>query len=195
MKRLSDIVISLIALFLLSPLLVILAVAIALDSKGGILFLQNRIGLNEVPFSILKFRTMKPKSEGEGQLTVGSSDNRITQVGKFLRRYKLDELPQLFNILLGEMSLVGPRPEVPQFVELYSKEQKKVLSVRPGLTDYASLEYFDENDLLAQSSDPRATYVNEIMPAKLELNLKYIEDSSFSTDMSILAKTIVRIFS
>ena len=133
---------------------------------------------------------MRPDSEKSGQLTVGMRDPRITGIGYFLRKYKLDELPQLLNILKGDMSIVGPRPEVPVYVELYDPCQLRVLKMRPGLTDYASLAYINENEILGKAADPEKTYIEQIMPAKLELNLKYIEEQSFRTDMKIIWKTI-----
>ena len=136
---------------------------------------------------------MKTDSDKSGLLTVGERDNRITNVGYFLRKYKLDELPQLFNVLIGEMSLVGPRPEVRKYVELYNEEQKKVLSVKPGITDYASIEYANENEVLAKSENPEQTYINEIMPHKLKLNLKYINNQSFGVYLKIIFKTLAKI--
>jgi len=159
-----------------------------------VFFKQIRVGKNGVHFGLFKFRTMRPDSESKGQITVGARDNRITRVGYFLRKYKLDELPQLLNILFGQMSVVGPRPEVPKYVELYTPDQLSVLKVRPGLTDYASLEYFSENELLAASSDPESTYRQEIMPAKLALNQRYIKEMGFFTDIKIILRTVKAIF-
>ncbi len=193
-KRLFDIVFSLFLLVLLSPLFLIVSVFIAVDSRGGVFFGQIRVGRNGRPFRLLKFRTMRPFSESAGQITVGASDSRITSAGKWLRKYKMDELPQLINILLGQMSVVGPRPEVPRYVEMYTEEQRRVLLVRPGLTDYASLAYFHENELLAKSSDPEHTYINEVMPEKLRMNIRYIEDQSLATDLKIISGTIKAIF-
>ncbi len=133
-------------------------------------------------------------SDKKGLLTVGGRDPRITPVGYFLRKYKLDELPQLFNVLFGSMSLVGPRPEVRKYVDMYNDEQKKVLSVQPGITDYASLDYINENDLLAKSQNPEETYIKEVMPAKLQLNLKYIQEAGLATDLKLIFKTIGKIF-
>ncbi len=163
-------------------------------SRGGVFFAQKRVGKNNADFSLLKFRTMRTGSEKMGQLTIGSKDLRITKVGYFLRKFKLDELPQLINVLKGDMSLVGPRPEVRKYVELYTPEQMKVLLVRPGITDYASLKYFDENELLAKSDNPEKTYIEKIMPEKLSINLKYIEKVSLAEDIRIIFKTIGRIF-
>ena len=195
MKRAFDLLISVVVLIIFSPLFIIVGIFISLESKGGVFFSQERIGKNLVPFKILKFRTMKLNSESEGKLTVGSKDNRITKVGYRLRKYKIDELPQFINVLKGEMSIVGPRPEVNKYVELYNQEQKEVLSIKPGITDYASLEYFEENKLLGESSNPEETYINEIMPKKLEINLKYVKKHSFLTDLNIIWKTFLRILS
>ena len=194
MKRIFDIFFSLFFILLLLPFGLGISIAIALDSKGGVFFKQIRVGKKGKHFGLYKFRTMRPDSESKGQITVGARDNRITNVGYFLRKYKLDELPQLLNILFGQMSVVGPRPEVPKYVALYNKEQLKVLDVLPGLTDYASLEYFSENELLAASADPENTYRQEIMPAKLALNQRYISEMSFWTDMKIILGTIKAIF-
>lgn len=193
-KRLFDVLFSLFFLVVLFPLMLGIAISIVADSKGGVFFRQIRVGLNGKEFKLLKFRTMRPQSEAGGQLTVGMRDSRITSVGYTLRKYKIDELPQLINILVGQMSVVGPRPEVPKYVNMYNAEQRQVLHVRPGLTDYASLEYFKENDLLAASEDPERTYVQEIMPAKLALNLRYIREMNLSTDVRIIARTIRAIF-
>lgn len=138
---------------------------------------------------------MKPNSDQLGQLTVGMKDPRITTIGVFLRKYKLDEFPQFMNVLKGEMSIVGPRPEVKEYVDLYSEEQKKILKVKPGITDYASLEYFDENRLLGESSDPKETYINEIMPHKIELNQKYIQNPTLKQDLKIIFKTAFKLIS
>lgn len=194
MKRLFDIVSSLLVLIIFSPVFLIISLIISLGSKGGIFYKQERIGKNGKPFLLYKFRSMRPNSDKGSLITVGGRDSRITREGYFLRKYKLDELPQLINILKGEMSVVGPRPEVKKYVDLYTEEQRKVLSVRPGLTDWASLYYIDENELLGKSSDPEKTYINEIMPAKLELNMKYIQEAGLLTDLEIIFKTIFKIF-
>jgi len=194
MKRLFDIVFACIMLVLFMPLFLVLACWVGFDSKGGVFFGQDRVGLGGRHFKLWKFRTMKPQSEKSGQLTVGSTDSRITGAGYFLRKFKVDELPQLWNVLRGEMSVVGPRPEVPRYVAHYSDEQRHVLSVRPGITDYASLKYFHENDLLAKSVNPEETYITEILPAKLQLNLIYIQSQSFWGDLRIIALTGLRIF-
>ena len=193
MKRAFDLIVATLAVLVLLPLLLLLALAVTLTSPGGAFFAQTRVGKGGTEFRLLKFRSMRPGSEAKGQLTVGGRDPRITAVGHFLRKTKLDELPQLFNIIKGEMSVVGPRPEVPKYVALYSAEQRQVLQVRPGLTDYASLEYFEENALLGASENPEETYIQEVMPAKLALNAKYIEDMGLGTDLKILLRTAVRI--
>lgn len=193
LKRSLDISLALFGLVLLSPLLLLIAIGIVLDSRGGIIYKQERIGKGEEPFALYKLRTMRPNSDRKGLLTVGNRDQRITRIGYYLRRYKLDELPQLWNVVEGTMSLVGPRPEVRRYVELYNPEQRRVLEVRPGITDYASLAYINENELLAQSEEPERTYIEEVMPRKLALNLKYIEEQSFGTDVKILLKTVGKI--
>lgn len=182
-------------LILLAPLFIFIAIRIKLDSKGSVFYKQVRVGLNGKDFGIYKFRTMFVGSDKKGLLTVGGNDSRITRPGIFLRKYKLDELPQLINVFFGDMSIVGPRPEVRKYVDLYSKEQLQVLSVKPGITDYASIEYSKENEILAKATDPEATYIHEIMPAKLALNQKYIRDQSFVTDLKIILQTLVKIVS
>lgn len=193
MKRLFDIVASFIGLLLLSPFLLIIALCVGLSSPGGVFYRQVRVGRYGKDFRLWKFRTMRPDSDKKGLLTVGGRDPRVTRVGYVLRKYKLDELPQLLNVLSGDMSVVGPRPEVRKYVELYTPEQRKVLDVRPGITDYASIEYSDENELLAKSNDPEKTYIEEVMPAKLKLNEKYIAEKSFATDLKIIFRTIGKI--
>ncbi|GAA0110475.1 MULTISPECIES: sugar transferase [Clostridium] len=191
-KRLFDIIASFIGIILISPFLLIIAICIKLGSNGPIFFKQERVGFKGKHFLILKFRTMIVDAEKYGkQITVGK-DDRITSVGKFLRKYKLDELPQLINVLKGDMSLVGPRPEVPRYVKLYSKEQRKVLEVRPGITDLASLRYSDENDLLGTVKNPEEYYINIIMKDKLNLNLEYIDKGNVFYDIVIILKTIAK---
>lgn len=194
MKRIFDISITLPALLVLSPLLLLIALLIKADSAGPVLYLQERIGKNRIPFFIYKFRTMHVDADKKGLLTVGGRDPRVTRIGYGLRKYKLDELPQLLNVLAGTMSLVGPRPEVKKYVDLYTGEQLKVLSITPGITDYASIAFSDENERLARSSQPEHTYIREIMPAKLQLNLKYLEEQSLMTDVKIILRTIRKIF-
>ena len=194
-KRLFDIFFSLIGIILLSPILILICLLIILDSKGGIFFKQIRVGKGNKDFKMLKFRTMKTDSEKKGFLTIGNKDNRITKVGYYLRKYKLDELPQLINVLKGDMSIVGPRPEVRKYVDMYNEQQLKVLSVRPGLTDFASIEYINESEILSKSDKPEETYINEIMPAKLNINLNYINKKSFLTDCIIITRTFIKIIS
>jgi len=194
MKRLVDILLAFIGIIILLPFFFLFAILIAVDSGFPVFYSQQRVGKNEIDFSLLKFRTMKKDSDKKGLLTVGEKDFRITRIGFFFRKYKIDELPQLFNVLIGDMSLVGPRPEVRKYVEMYNEEQKKVLSVKPGITDYASIEYFNENSILAKSENPEKLYISEIMPYKLKLNLKYIYKQSIFTDMKIILKTIGKIF-
>lgn len=190
MKRLFDMVFSLALIFVLLPVGFVVSIWIVLDDFGSPFFVQQRVGLGGKNFGLLKFRSMRKNAESKGQLTVGMKDNRITRSGYFIRKYKIDELPQLVNVFLGEMSVVGPRPEVPKYVLLYNEEQQNVLSIKPGITDFASIEYVRENELLSASSDPEKTYIEEIMPAKLALNLKYLREQSFLTDMKIILQTI-----
>ncbi len=164
-----------------------------LGSRGGVFYTQERVGKDGRDFRLIKFRTMIIGASLQGLLTIGENDQRITRFGRFLRSYKIDEIPQIINIIKGEMSFVGPRPEVRKYVALYSKEQLKVLAVRPGLTDYASLEFFNESTLIGCSDNPEETYINEILPAKLALNLKYIDDQNLKTDFFIILKTLLRI--
>jgi lipopolysaccharide/colanic/teichoic acid biosynthesis glycosyltransferase len=193
MKRLFDIFFSIFGLLTLFPLFLSLYFIVLLTSKGGAFFRQIRVGEKGVHFGLLKFRSMKPASEKAGQLTVGSNDSRITTIGKIIRKYKLDELPQLLNILRGEMSFVGPRPEVPKYVEMYSTEQKRVLEVKPGLTDYASIKFLNENELLATQENPEAYYIEHIMPEKLKLNLQYIAEKSTFKDVHLILLTVKKI--
>jgi len=194
-KRLFDLMITIPMLLLVSLFFLIIALLIKLGSKGPVFYMQTRVGLNSRDFKIFKFRTMQMNADKAGLLTVGGRDPRVTPIGYFLRKYKLDELPQLLNVLFGSMSLVGPRPEVRKYVDLYNVEQQKVLSVKPGITDYASIEYSEENELLAKSNDPERTYIDEIMPAKLLLNQKYIAEKSLTTDIKIIWLTFKKIIS
>lgn len=192
-KRIFDFISSLVVLVLFFPFFLIVAIWILLDSRGGIFYKQIRVGKNGKEFTLLKFRSMTVGADKQGLITVGN-DNRVTRSGRFIRKTKIDEFPQLINIIKGDMSVVGPRPEVPKYVSLYTEEQKKVLSVRPGLTDLASLKYFDEQKLLGESDDPEKTYRNEIMPKKLELNLQYLSQRSLILDFKLIFSTIFRIF-
>ncbi|MFM7015233.1 MAG: sugar transferase [Bacteroidota bacterium] len=192
-KRLFDLLITIPLLVMVMPILLLISLLIKVNSKGPVFYLQTRVGLNSQDFKIFKFRTMHINADKAGLLTVGGRDPRVTPIGYYLRKYKLDELPQLINVVLGTMSLVGPRPEVRKYVELYNLEQQKVLTVKPGITDYASIEYSEENDLLAKSNDPERTYIEDIMPAKLLLNQQYITEKSLITDVKIIWKTFTKI--
>ena len=194
-KRIFDIVASLAGLIILLPVFLLIALWIMLDSRGGVFYRQSRVGRHGKDFLLFKFRSMRTDADKKGLLTVGGRDSRITRAGFFIRKYKIDELPQLLNVLCGDMSLVGPRPEVRKYVELYNEEQKKVLSVRPGITDYASIEYSEENELLGKAADPEYVYIHEIMPEKLRLSLRYIREQGFGTDLRIIFRTIGKILS
>ena len=192
LKRIFDITLSLFGLIILLPFMLIIAILIKLDSKGPVFFKQIRVTKNGREFKIFKYRTMRVGSDKYSQITVGK-DNRITKIGAFLRKYKLDEIPQLINVFIGDMSLVGPRREVPKYVAFYTDEQKEILKVRAGITDYASIEFSDENDLLASEEDPEKAYIEKIMPKKIELNKKYILEISILTDIKIILLTIKKI--
>ncbi|HQY21027.1 MAG TPA: sugar transferase [Ignavibacteria bacterium] len=189
-KRLFDIIFSLIGLVFLAPFLILITIIIKADSKGPVFYIQKRVGKGNKDFRLFKFRSMRIDSDISGLLTVGNKDPRITSSGYYLRKYKLDEIPQLYNVLKGEMSFVGPRPEVRKYVELYNEYQMKVLEVKPGITDLASIKYRNENELLADSDDPEGLYTNEIMPDKIEINLEYISDRSLLKDIRIIIKTL-----
>ena len=192
-KRGIDILFSLIGLICLFPFFIFISFLIFITSKGGVFFVQLRVGKNNKDFKLYKFRTMFLNSDNKGLLTVGNNDKRITKLGYYLRKNKLDELPQLINVLNGTMSLVGPRPEVRKYVNLYNSEQKSILDVKPGITDFASIMYFNENEILANSVNPEQTYINEIMPIKLELNKQYINEMSLLTDLKIIFKTFIKL--
>lgn len=192
-KRIFDIIFSFFGLIILSPLLILISILIFFNSGFKVFYFQNRVGQGGKDFKLFKFRTMHPDADKKGLLTIGGRDPRVTPIGYYLRKYKLDELPQLLNVLIGNMSLVGPRPEVRKYVEMYNLEQQGVLSVKPGITDYASIVFSYENELLSQADDPEYFYINEILPQKLRLNLQYIKDQSFFTDVKIIFKTIAKI--
>ena len=194
MIRFFDLLFSFLGLIILLPFFLIIGIVIIIDSRGGIFYLQERVGRNNRDFRLIKFRTMHSGADKKGGLTIGMRDPRITFMGFFLRKYKLDELPQLINVLKGEMSLVGPRPELRKYVDLYSEEQKKVLELRPGITDIASLEYINENELLGASADPERTYIELIMPAKLELNRKFQQNPHSRNYFRIIGLTLKKIF-
>jgi lipopolysaccharide/colanic/teichoic acid biosynthesis glycosyltransferase len=186
-----DFVFSLLGLIILSPVILLIAITIKLTSKGPVFFKQIRVGKNGKDFEVFKFRTMQPNADQKGLLTVSGKDSRVTEVGFYLRKFKFDELPQLFNVLKGEMSIVGPRPEVKKYVDLYTPEQRRALLVLPGITDYASITYRNENDLLALAPDPEEFYMREILPKKIELNFRYINNRNIKEYFVIIGKTIV----
>lgn len=193
-KRLFDFLSSAIALVLLFPFFIVIALLIISDSKGGVFYKQERIGQFGKPFLLFKFRTMQVGADQKGLITIGERDSRTTKVGYYLRKYKIDEIPQIINILINQMSVVGPRPEVAKYVKCYNQEQRKVLDAKPGLTDLASLAYFNENEILGKADDPEKVYIEEIMPEKLNLNLAYIEKQNFWFDLKIIIQTIKKIF-
>lgn len=193
LKRTFDIFASFFGLLVLSPILIVIALLIVLTSSGGVFFRQVRVGRKGKEFRIFKFRTMVKDAESKGmQITVGN-DSRVTTIGKFLRKCKLDELPQLINVLLGQMSFVGYRPEVPKYVAMYTDYQRNILRIRPGITDLASIEYRDENEVLEQSDNPEDTYVNDVMQKKLALNIKYMQEMGFWYDLKLIFKTFLAI--
>lgn len=190
MKRLFDIVCSFFGLVFLSWLFVFVAFWVGLSSRGGVFYRQRRVGRCNRDFTIYKFRSMRVNSDRQGLLTIGGRDGRITKAGVFIRKYKLDELPQLFNVLRGDMSFVGPRPEVRKYVELYTEEQKKVLTVRPGITSLSSIKYRNENEILSRSDNPEQYYIDVIMQDKLAIELDYLEQRSLLTDIKVIFQTI-----
>lgn len=193
MIRFFDFILGLIGLVVLAPIFIMLAIWIKIDSKGPVFYKQVRVGQNGINFGLFKFRSMVVDADKKGLITVGGRDPRITRSGYFIRKYKLDELPQLINVLVGDMSLVGPRPEVRKYVNLYTDEQQKVLSVKPGITDYASIEYMDENEILGKSSDPEKTYIEDIMPEKIKYNMKYINNKNLFEYFKIIFLTVLKI--
>jgi lipopolysaccharide/colanic/teichoic acid biosynthesis glycosyltransferase len=190
MIRVFDIFLSITALILASPVFVLISLGIKVDSPGPIFYVQNRVGKGNVDFMLIKFRSMYLNSENKGFITIGTREPRITRLGYYIRKYKLDELPQLLNVLKGDMSLVGPRPEVRKYVQTYSEEQKLVLSVKPGITDYASIKFINENELLTASADPEKTYIDEIIPSKIDLNMIFINAPSLNQYFRIIFLTL-----
>lgn len=190
MKRLFDVVCSFFGLLVLSPLFVFLSLWVGLGSKGGVFYKQKRVGRFNKDFTLYKFRSMRIGADKKGLLTIGGKDSRVTKAGFFIRKYKLDELPQLLNVLKGDMSFVGPRPEVRKYVDMYTERQLKVLDVRPGITDLASIKYRNENDLLATADNPEQYYIDVVMQDKLALNLQYIETRTFLGDIKLIFRTI-----
>jgi len=194
-KRAFDFIFSTLGLVFLFPFFLIIALMIKIEDGGPVLFIQKRVGYKGRPFFMYKFRTMVVDAEKKGNLLTVGGDPRITKSGRLLRKFKLDELPQLINVIKGEMSLVGPRPEVEKYVNLYTNEQREVLNHYPGITDPASIEYVNESELLAQSSDPEKLYVEKIMPEKIRINLEYARKASWWTDFLVIVKTLARIIS
>ena len=194
LKRFFDLILSLMGLLITVPILFLITILIKISSSGPVFYKQVRVGKNNKDFKIFKFRTMHLNADKKGLLTVGGRDPRVTSIGYYLRKFKLDELPQLINVFKGDMSFVGPRPEVRQFVNLYSEIQKKVLNVKPGITDLASIEFRNENEILSKEEDPNQYYIDYIMPKKLEINLKYINQRNLLKDFVVIIKTIKVIF-
>ena len=193
-KRAFDLLVVIFGILLFSPLFVLLALWVKMGSRGPVFFRQVRVGLNGREFRIFKFRTMVTDAEQRGSQVTSGNDTRITGAGRVLRKYKLDELPQLFNVLLGDMSLVGPRPEVPKFVRFYTQEQRQVLRVRPGITGVSQLEFRHEEELLAGQEDVEGFYIAAVMPAKLRLDLRYVQNNTFGNDLNLLFRTFVALF-
>ncbi len=193
MKRTVDICISLLILAFFLPFGLLLMLFISIESAGGVFYLQERVGRNGQLFKLIKFRSMRPNANKGSQITIGNRDPRITKVGYFIRKFKLDEFPQFFNVIKGDMSIVGPRPEVPFYVEMYTEAQRQILVVKPGITDYASLAYFNENEILAKAADPQKVYLEQIMPAKIELNQRYLSDPSLFKDIKIIGLTALKL--
>ncbi|HCE55011.1 MAG TPA: glycosyl transferase [Lutibacter sp.] len=193
MKRLFDIVFSFLGLVFLAPIWLLIVVLMMATSKGPIIYKQVRVGKNNKDFKIFKFRTMQVNADKLGLLSVGDRDPRITQIGYYLRKFKLDELPQLANVLMGDMSFVGPRPEVRKYVNFYNQEQMQVFKVRPGITDLASIEFRNESELLAGQEDPDSYYINVIMPKKLQINLDYLKERTLIKDVGVIVKTFLAI--
>lgn len=193
MKRVFDIIASGLGLLILSPLFLVIAVWVKLDSPGPVFYKQVRVGRNNKDFYLYKFRSMRVGSDKKGLITVGGRDPRVTHSGYYIRKYKLDEFPQLINVFKGDMSLVGPRPEVRKYVDLYTPEQMHVLDVRPGITDLSSIRYRNENELLAKASDPEQYYRDIVMQDKLRINLEYVRNHSFFGDIALIFKTFLSI--
>jgi len=193
MKRLFDFVAAAAGLLLFSPLMLLTALLIKLDSPGPVFFKQERIGRGFCPFQIYKFRTMVRDAARRGSSITVGADPRITQIGHFLRKTKIDELPQLINVLKGEMSLVGPRPELPRYVAMFRKDYEEILMVRPGITDPAALKYQDEADILASGGNPEEDYVRRILPDKITLARDYVRRSSFTSDLALILRTVPKL--
>lgn len=192
MKRFLDVILAFLGMVILSPVFLVVPVLIKLDSSGSVFFRQERIGRKFRPFTIYKFRTMRPEHNGSGLPVTVQGDKRVTRLGKFLRKYKIDELPQLYNVLKGDMSFVGPRPEIKKYVELYRKDYEKLLNVRPGITDPASLEYSREESMLPASDESEKTYVSKILPRKIRLSSSYVDNQNVFYDIKLIFKTALK---
>lgn len=195
LKRIFDVIFSSLGLVLLLPLHLLLSILIKLDSKGPVLYVQDRVGLLNSDFKIYKYRTMYMDSDKISLLTLGEDDARVTKIGYYLRKYKIDEFPQLLNVLIGNMSFVGPRPEIRKYVNYYSKEEMQILKIKPGITGYASIKYINETEILEQSEDPEKVYIEEIMPDKIKLNKVYISNNNILIDFIIIIKTLFKMVS
>ena len=191
-KRIFDITFSILGLLVISPALILIAIIIKIDSQGPILYIQDRVGIFNTDFKIYKFRTMYIESDKLGDLTLGDEDARVTKVGYYLRKYKLDELPQLINVLIGNMSFVGPRPEIRKYVNYYSQEDMEILNIKPGITGYASMKYVNVAEILENSENPEKVYIEEIMPDKIKINKLYIKNNNIFIDFKIIIKTIYK---
>lgn len=192
-KRVFDVIFAAIGIVALLPLLIVTGLAVLFTSRGPVFYVQSRVGRHNTDFRLYKFRTMYAGESSKSLLTIGDRDSRITKVGYWLRKYKIDELPQLVNVLLGDMSLVGPRPEVRKYVDMYDVQQQRVLSVRPGITDWASIHFRDESQLLSTADDPEHFYITEIIPSKLHSNLKYIDHHNLIVDLRIIISTVQKV--
>lgn len=192
-QRFFDILLSILSILLLLPIFIIISILIKIDSNGPIFFKQFRVGINATLFQIIKFRTMKINKKNNSNLTISTRDPRITKIGYVLRKFKIDELPQLFNVFIGHMSFVGPRPEVPEYVKYYNEQDKKILNIKPGITDWASIKYFDENSILSKSDNPEKIYISKIMKEKLSLNKYYLNNYNLKTYFKIIFITIFSI--
>lgn len=193
-KRTFDCVGAAFGLFLLMPLFAVIGALVKLDSRGPVFFRQVRVGRHFQPFRIYKFRTMRDAPAGAGQVITSQHDVRVTRVGRFLRRTKLDELPQLLNVLTGDMSFVGPRPEVPKYVELYHADYTTILNARPGITDFASLRYYDEAAVIGDGPDAETRYIQQILPEKIRLSREYVQSANLRVDIKLILRTVFNIF-
>lgn len=194
MIRFFDIFFSALGLLFFSPLFILISILIKIESTGPVFYKQVRVGKGEKPFFLIKFRSMYIGSEKKGLITIGNRDPRVTRVGNFIRKFKIDELPQLLNVLMGEMSIVGPRPEVPKYVSLYNDEQREILTVKPGISDYASIKYRNENDLLSTVENPEDYYISVLIPAKIDLNKIYVQNRNICSYFKIIIKTVFSVF-